>query len=801
MGTTINFVGTDYTIPAVGEVGWGLDVTNYLLAISTSVLTRGGGQFTLTSNVNFGPTFGLETAFIQSRQSNPATAGIARLANSDSIQWRNAGNSDNLVLDVNSSSNRLEFQGSALIDASSSQTLFNKTLSSANLLNPTITGGTISGLTVSSLTGLDVDGNTQLGNSSGDTLTVDATSTFNAPVTLGSTLQVSGASTFNSDLTLNGELLNAQLQNLSSNPSSGSIGRIWLNTTDDRIAFDSDGTNIYYLTDSRVVTYDGSGVTLTRGGTNLFSTNNTGFHSFIPNGNVATLSVIQGQDDAMVVQANAQSSKIRFFGSSHASTPSQTDFLVNNTINGSISSGGAWVIGNLANSSSHSILGDLNLSGELTVSSNATFNGTTTFNGNVVLDGTLQISSALTLNDDLTVNGNTILDGTLTVSSTSTLNGALTLTDTLTVQGNGSTTGLSVNSSNAVTLGASGGTQTHTVNGNLSVRDGTPAERILLDSTNVTVDFPTSNGFINSVGSVYINVDSNNNDTSSVFEVGTNRTGSTGGETRFGISAAGAATIGASGGTQTHTVNGNALVLDRATAADTFNLGREASTGAINITGDNAASFPTSGGRILLYGSSNASNDNEVHIISGGTTTFVADAGAATIGASGSTAQHEINGARARIFQGSNGASALVNSASILALESDIGGFVQFLGPTNGFQGFFFNEGADNDGAQFRYQWTGTASTSEYEWRAAAAQVMRLGADGAFTVGAGTTKLSISASGLFTVGVANTSQHTLNTATATSATAGSNGDVPAQVDGYITITINGATKKIPYYAN
>jgi cytoskeletal protein CcmA (bactofilin family) len=204
MGTTINFIGTNYTIPAVGEIGWGQDVTNYLLAISTGVLDRSGGSFILTSNVDFGPSFGLETAFIQSRQSNPATAGIARLANSDSIQWRNAANNANLVLDVNSSSNRLEFQGSALVDVSTSQTLFNKTLSSANLLNPTITGGTISGLTVSSLTGLDVDGNTHLGDNSSDTLTVDATSTFNAPVTVGSTLQVSGASTFNDDITVNG---------------------------------------------------------------------------------------------------------------------------------------------------------------------------------------------------------------------------------------------------------------------------------------------------------------------------------------------------------------------------------------------------------------------------------------------------------------------------------------------------------------------------------------------------------------------------------------------------------------------
>ncbi len=40
----------------------------------------------------------------------------------------------------------------------------------------------------------------------------------------------------------------------------------------------------------------------------------------------------------------------------------------------------------------------------------------------------------------------------------------------------------------------------------------------------------------------------------------------------------------------------------------------------------------------------------------------------------------------------------------------------------------------------------------------------------------------------------------LDATTTTSATAGANGDVPAQVDGYITINIGGVDKKIPYYA-
>lgn len=37
------------------------------------------------------------------------------------------------------------------------------------------------------------------------------------------------------------------------------------------------------------------------------------------------------------------------------------------------------------------------------------------------------------------------------------------------------------------------------------------------------------------------------------------------------------------------------------------------------------------------------------------------------------------------------------------------------------------------------------------------------------------------------------------TSTATSATAGANGDVPAQVLGYIVTVVNGTSVKIPYY--
>ena len=61
---------------------------------------------------------------------------------------------------------------------------------------------------VSQLTNVSTSGNSTLGDASSDTLTVNATSTFNAPVDMNSTLNVDGAATFNGGVTIeNGDAL------------------------------------------------------------------------------------------------------------------------------------------------------------------------------------------------------------------------------------------------------------------------------------------------------------------------------------------------------------------------------------------------------------------------------------------------------------------------------------------------------------------------------------------------------------------------------------------------------------------
>jgi hypothetical protein len=59
---------------------------------------------------------------------------------------------------------------------------------------------------------------------------------------------------------------------------------------------------------------------------------------------------------------------------------------------------------------------------------------------------------------------------------------------------------------------------------------------------------------------------------------------------------------------------------------------------------------------------------------------------------------------------------------------------------------------------------------------------------------------TITSAGSWSIGLNTSSAHTLNTVVATSASAGANGAVPAQVAGYITININGTSRKIPYFA-
>jgi hypothetical protein len=125
----------------LGDANWGANVSNYLIALATGSLQKAGGAFTLTSDVNFGATYGLISAYFKSYSSTIAATGVLRLANTDAITWRNSGNTADLPLSL--ASNALQFNGIGVVDVSSPQTLINKTLSGNIIANFSTTGSNL----------------------------------------------------------------------------------------------------------------------------------------------------------------------------------------------------------------------------------------------------------------------------------------------------------------------------------------------------------------------------------------------------------------------------------------------------------------------------------------------------------------------------------------------------------------------------------------------------------------------------------------------------------------------------------
>src|ERR1700686_4530023 len=113
MSTPVVYNGTTYFVPSFGDGGYAQGAGNlslYLIALASGSLTSNGGMFTLTNDVNFGTSFGLIAKYYTSTSANPATSGTIRLANTDTIDWRNFANTGNDALGVNAS-DQLTYNG------------------------------------------------------------------------------------------------------------------------------------------------------------------------------------------------------------------------------------------------------------------------------------------------------------------------------------------------------------------------------------------------------------------------------------------------------------------------------------------------------------------------------------------------------------------------------------------------------------------------------------------------------------------------------------------------------------------
>lgn len=117
MATPASFNGQVFSIPAVGDRRWGQNVTNLLISIAGNALSKSGGNFTLTADVNFGANFGVSSKYIKSISSNIAQSGIIRLSNNEGIGFRNAANSADLILKANAA-DQLEYNGNVVGNAS-----------------------------------------------------------------------------------------------------------------------------------------------------------------------------------------------------------------------------------------------------------------------------------------------------------------------------------------------------------------------------------------------------------------------------------------------------------------------------------------------------------------------------------------------------------------------------------------------------------------------------------------------------------------------------------------------------------
>lgn len=117
-GTSVSWMGTTFTIPSTGETDWSgpTKVDGFLVSVGSNALSKAGGNYTLTADVNFGASFGLLAPYFSARN-NAASTGFIRMDNGGSLSWRNAANSADLPLYV-TSANLLAFNGSTIIDAS-----------------------------------------------------------------------------------------------------------------------------------------------------------------------------------------------------------------------------------------------------------------------------------------------------------------------------------------------------------------------------------------------------------------------------------------------------------------------------------------------------------------------------------------------------------------------------------------------------------------------------------------------------------------------------------------------------------
>lgn len=245
MSINLTINGVSFPYPETGDQNWGAGATNWASAVTSGMLSKAGGSFSLTAEADFGTNFGLKALYLLTETANPSGTGFLRLANADGIGWRNTGNSADLILKPDANG-ILQYNSIDLVNLSSTQSLSNKTL-----VSPVITGSL-------SITNLTLAG----------TLSVAGTSTLTGNVGIG------GAPSSGTGLTMQGTLGSG------SGSLNGYLGLATYNTTGTVKSFNSSPT---YTTSTaaNAINFYAEQPIFTSGGA---ATNTYGFYSNVSSG-------------------------------------------------------------------------------------------------------------------------------------------------------------------------------------------------------------------------------------------------------------------------------------------------------------------------------------------------------------------------------------------------------------------------------------------------------------------------------------------------------------------------------------
>lgn len=227
MATTVSWNGSNYSVPATGEENWGgvTKVDGLLISLVNNGFQKTGGTFTLSADADFGVTAGLKSIYYKSRSANVSSTGIIRFANAETgIGWRNAANSGDLLLTVNSS-NQLTFNGNVIVTSTGIVLPQDGGTGVANNSANTITfsGSYALTLTLSNTTSVTVPTSGTLATLAGSEVLTNKTLT--TPTINGAALSgtLSGTPTFSGAIACSGQSIVTSFATAGTNTYTGAI--------------------------------------------------------------------------------------------------------------------------------------------------------------------------------------------------------------------------------------------------------------------------------------------------------------------------------------------------------------------------------------------------------------------------------------------------------------------------------------------------------------------------------------------------------------------------------------------------